>query len=393
MNSLLLFLHLEVCSPLNFPNGRLQTNTIGVYRSGDQVAVICDAPFAPAVPTTTCLANRTWDPQPSCTEVTCTVPALGNGYYSSNQQQVASGSLVAYQSHIVPQCDVGYTPTPNTSRICQNNQQWSGEPPTCVTITCNSLPQPFANGTYTTAGKIAPYSYKQEIIPTCNTGYYLQKGDARKCTDVDFWSGQSPVCPPITCKSPKNFSHGSYNGSQTLYQFNSALLASCDMGYNLISNNNPRVCEENNKWTGNEPVCQIVQCITPSHMENGTLNTSLSTLDYRTTLTLKCNNGYEAENGRTTMTCQHDGTWSLTSLKCNPVRCNDTSDIQHDVVQGYPSVAFGQVGEVTYNSTYFNFKNGSLQVLCSSDGKLSWIIMPDFGEQVKNNFILWFKNV
>ena len=387
INFYLIDFHLEVCSLPTFDNGRLTTNTLGLYKSGDQVQIICDPPFAPAVQTTTCQRDRTWDPQPSCTEVTCTVPALENGYYSSNQQRIASGSLVAYPSPIVPHCVVGYTPTPNTSRICQNNQQWSDRPPTCVTITCNTLPPPFANGTYTTGVKIAPYSYNHEIIPTCNTGYYHQNGDTRKCTDVDFWSGQSPVCLQITCKSPNNFTHGFYNSSQPVYQFGSALLAACDMGYKLTSTNNLRVCVQNNHWNGDEPVCEIVQCMPPSSIENGTLNPNSSTFEYRKTITLKCNDGYEAENGRTTMTCLHDGTWDLTSLKCNPVRCNDTNDVQHDVVQGYPPVAFGQVGEVTYNSTFFNLKNGSLQVQCSSERKLSWIIKPEFGEQVKNSFI------
>ena len=385
INFYLFDFQLEVCSLPTFDNGRLTTNTLGLYKSGDLVQVICDASFAPAVQTTVCQANRTWDPKPSCTEVTCTVPALGNGYYSSNQQQVASGSLVAYQSHIVPHCAVGYSPTSTTLRICQNNQQWSGESPTCVTITCNSLPPPFGNGTYTTGGKNAPFNYNQEIIPTCYTGYYIQNGDAHKCSDVDFWSGQSPVCLPITCKSPKNFSHGSYNASTPVYPFESVLLASCDIGYFLTSTNNPRVCVESNHWNGDEPVCEIVHCMAPSSIENGTLNPNLSTFEYGTTITLKCNDGYEAENGRTHLTCLHDGTWDTTSPKCNPVRCNDTSDVQHDVVQGYPPVAFGQLGEVTYNSTFFNLKNGSLQVQCSSERKLSWIIKPEFGEQVKTD--------
>ena len=204
---------------------------------------------------------------------------------------------------------------------------------------------------------------------------------ARRSAPLHGWSGPSPVCSPITCGQPNNFSHGVYNGSQTLYEFNSALLALCEIGYNIITNNNPRVCEDTNQWTGNEPVCQIVECTFPSSVEHGSFSPVLDSYVYGAIITLICSAGYETENKRTTFTCLQNGTWGLMSLKCYSVRCNDTSDVQHDVVLGYPSVAFGQVAKVTYNSTFFNVKNGTLYVNCSSDRKLSWIIMPEFGEQ------------
>jgi len=260
-----------VCSFQTFENGRLQINTNGLYQSGAQVGVICDAPFAPAVQTTMCHPDRTWDPKPSCTDVTCTVPALTLGNYKLNQNEVTQDTFLAYHSVIIPHCTTGFSPQPNSSRICQDNGQWTGQPPICVTITCNSQPPGFLNGFYETGSQTKPFKYNDEIIPTCFAGFYLQQGETRNCTAVNSWSGSSPICSPITCGPPDNFSHGFYNASQTIYQFKSALLASCDVGYNLISNENPRVCEEDNTWTGNEPVCQTVECTSPSLCEHGAL--------------------------------------------------------------------------------------------------------------------------
>ena len=264
--------HLEVCSSPAFDNGRLQTNTQGLYKSGEQIEVICNAPFAPADQTTMCQTDRRWYPEPYCIEVTCTVPALTRGYYNSNQNMVAHGTRLAYKSVILPHCTTGYSPQPNAPRSCQDIGQWTGQPPTCVTITCNSQPPGFENGFYKTGSQTKPFKYNDEIIPTCFVGFYLQQGETRNCTAVNSWSGSSPICSPITCGPPNNFSYGFYNGSLTLYQFNNALLASCDVGYNLISNENPRVCEEVDTWTGNDPVCQTVECTSLSLCEHGALS-------------------------------------------------------------------------------------------------------------------------
>ena len=158
-------------------------------------------------------------------------------------------------------------------------------------------------------------------------------------------------------------------------------------------------CQPNGTWDP-EPVCSIIECIPPSSIEHGSLSPILRRYVYRTSLTLTCDNGYEAEHERDTLKCLYDGTWDFISLKCVKVHCNDTSDVQLDavqgypsldVVQGYPTLAFGQVGEATYNSTFFNLKHGSLQLNCSSERKLFWINRPDFGRHVFSRFPILVK--
>ena len=161
----------------------------------------------------------------------------------------------------------------------------------------------------------------------------------------------------------------------------SQIIPHCYDGYRLASTTS-LACQANGQWMGQPTECNKITCPSLS-VENGTFKPISINYAYRTVITLTCSSGYEAEHGRTQLTCQHDGTWGLASLKCIKIRCNDTSDVQHDVVLWYPLLAFGEVGKAVYNSTYFNYKTGSLQVNCSYDRKLFWINKPVFGEHVK----------
>ena len=139
---------LEVCTLPTFANGQLTTNHTQYFKPGSEVAVTCNSTYAPVRLTTTCQSGRTWFPSPKCTQVTCSVPSLPNGYYVLNNGQVTVNSSLSVQSVITPICVVGYTPTPSTTRICQSNGRWTEQQPTCIAITCESLPQNVVDGHY-----------------------------------------------------------------------------------------------------------------------------------------------------------------------------------------------------------------------------------------------------
>ena len=128
----------EVCSPISFKNGHLLTKNNIILKPGKQAIVTCDINYAPVHTTTTCQTNRSWSPQPSCIEVTCNVPILSEGQYYLNQNVVASGTMLRFQSVITPSCGSGYLPIPDTQRTCQVDGQWSGQSPRCTQITCDT---------------------------------------------------------------------------------------------------------------------------------------------------------------------------------------------------------------------------------------------------------------
>jgi len=206
---------LEVCLLPAITKGQLVSNSRTLFKAGESVTInfTCNTNYFPENPTTTCQSDRTWDPRPQCSDITCAVPVLTNGYYKSNEDVVANGTQVNYQSTITPFCLDGFTLTSSIQRTCQDNS----------TIGCKPTP------------------------------------------------------------------------------------------------------------------------------------------------------------GLTSMSCLEDRTWGPLSLQCTKVLCNDTRDVEHNVIQIYPQLAFGDIGEASYNSTFFNLISGSLQMSCSSRGRLSWIAPPEFG--------------
>jgi len=84
------------------------------------------------------------------------------------------------------------------------------------------------------------------------------------------------------------------------------------------------------------------------------------------------------------LTCTNNGKWSrqplnALPLQCVKARCNDTSDVQHKAIQSYPLLVFGDVRDVTYNTSFFHLQNGSLKVTCLPNRKMSWVLQPSFG--------------
>jgi len=375
----------EVCSPLSVGNGQLVTHGKNVFKPNEEVSVNCDNPYAPVYITTTCQTNRSWSPHPSCTEVTCTVPALSNGQYYLNGNEVAVGTLVGYPSTITPFCSIGFEPIPNTQRSCQMNGHWSGQQPTCTDINCDGLPLTFNNGRYDIGGNVAPFAFDQAITPVCNTRFYLDQGEERRCIALNYWSGDNPVCFSITCKPPSEFDYGAYNGSQENYPFGSVLTPTCDKGYNLTNGVHSRSCVGRDTWSVEDcPMCQLVQCPDPQPVVYGTILDNSQLYVYDVSFTLSCNKGYESKSGTTNSTCREDGTWSSVLL-CVPVICNDSKGVEHEAIQSYPLLAFGEYLFVEYNSTFFILKNGSLQVNCTAGRRLAWIDKPYFGE----SFLTW----
>jgi len=371
----------EVCSLLSFDHGHIFANGKGIFKSGEQATVTCDSNYAPVHPTTTCQTDRSWSPQPSCANVTCTVPALLNGHYYLNQDTVAIGTILGYSSFITPSCFPGFLPIPDNQRTCQSNKQWSGPAPLCTSISCNSLPLTFQNGSYDIRGIGPTYAYNDTVYPKCDEGFYLDQGEERRCSGINFWSGEPPVCLPITCKPPSVLSNGYYNGSLANYPFGTVLVPTCEVGYYMTNNVQSHTCEGQNTWSGDSPACHIVTCKKPLQPNHGTLINGNHAYVYQSVITVTCYAGYEAENGISSSTCREEGNWS-SELQCVLVRCNDSSGVQHVAIHDttYPFPAIGEMVTLAYNSTFFIIRNGSLQVNCSSDRRLSWIDKPYFGK-------------
>jgi len=297
-----------------------------------------------------------------------------------NEIPVLSFISVPYLAVIVPKCSLSEkVPSPGTPLTCDSNGQWTGQMSTCIDITCSSLPF-FVNGIYDVRGSSPPFDYNQKVTPLCNKGFYLHRGVPRYCSGLNKWSGIEPLCNPIVCTSPTSFENGKYNVSQNTYSYGSVLEPKCNTGYRMTNNVTRRVCNESNTWSDTEPVCDIVKCNKPLVI-NGSLSTQGTVYTYNSSVTIQCIEGFEIQDGQYTRTCQDDGTWGTLALVCVKMRCNDNSAIKQAFILSYPDeIAFGETGNVFYNSTYFYLQQGSVEVTCSSNRKLAWTKSPVFGK-------------
>jgi len=342
---------------------------IGFYLSNNVRKRVCELP-------------DTWsDTDPECKRISCRSPVpFNNGKYNGSHETYDFGTV------LIPSCDTGYYMSNNLQNlVCEQLDTWSnsryGIDPTCQPIWCFS-PSKFTNGNYN--GSQWSYYFGTILVPTCNTGYYMSSHvEKRVCEHQSgmygSWSLTDPECRRITCRTPTAFSNGQYNKSREPYDFGSVLVPTCNTGYYMSTNVEKRVCEQLNKWSGSEPVCEIVECETPTVL-NGNFSSRKISYNYRDTISIQCDQGYEIKDGSETRTCRADGTWSENPMQCFKILCNDTSDVRHKHIDIYPALAIGENGRVSYNSEHMFLSSGYTEVMCSTSRKLKWIKAPEFGK-------------
>ena len=126
-----------VCSPTTLANGQLETGDL-LHKKGENVRETCNEGYATKGNTTTCQADGTWDPPPSCTQVTCPVPDLTDGHYTLNKNVVSNGTMVTYISVIQPECNSGYELNTNIRHLtCLGDGTWGSIIPVCNESRCN----------------------------------------------------------------------------------------------------------------------------------------------------------------------------------------------------------------------------------------------------------------
>ena len=169
----------------------------------------------------------------------------------------------------------------------------------------------------------------------------------------------------------------------------------CNTGYKPESSKT--TCLPTTDWSP-PPVCNIVNCTVPAvnyshYFKLASDNVTWEMTDeqkstYRTTLKVQCNQWYEITNGSNTLKCQEDGTWSPSPPQCVKILCNDWTDISHAPIYNYPQLGVGESGTVSYNSTYFYLRNGSLEVTCTESRKIAWSTQPFFGKVLYNYYCI-----
>ncbi|XP_044280900.1 CUB and sushi domain-containing protein 2-like [Varanus komodoensis] len=329
------------------------------YQYNAQLMLICDPGYYYiGHRVIRCQASGKWsigEPVPTCRIISCgdlPVPSNGNRI----------GTLTTYGATAIFSCNTGYTLVGSRVRECMANGLWSGLEVTCLAGHCGE-PGPIVNGQINGDN----FNYRGSVVYQCNPGFRLIGMSVRICQQDHRWSGRTPVCVPITCGHPGNPANGLTQGNQ--FNLNDVAKFVCNTGYRLEGAARSQ-CLANGQWSTALPICRIVNCTDPGHLENSVRQVQPSgphRFSFGTTVSYQCNHGYYLL-GTHVLTCQGDGTWDRLLPVCHLVSCGHPGSPPYAQILGDVHTA-GSV--VRYSCLEGRSLMGNSTRLCQLDGRWS----------------------
>uniref|UniRef100_A0A8C0U790 CUB and Sushi multiple domains 1 n=1 Tax=Cyanistes caeruleus TaxID=156563 RepID=A0A8C0U790_CYACU len=268
--------------------------------------------------TAVCQEDGLWSNKgrpPVCKSVTC--PSIETLLSEHVVWRLISGSLNEYGAQVMLSCSPGYYLLGQRLIQCRPNGTWSvgNEKPTCKAGHCGS-PDPVVNGHISGDG----FSYRDTVVYQCNPGFRLVGTSVRICLQDHKWSGQTPVCVPITCGHPGNPAHGMTNGSE--FNLNDVVNFTCNTGY-LLQGASRAQCRSNGQWSSPLPNCRVVNCSDPGFVENAIRHGQQNypeSFKYGTSVAYHCKKGFYLL-GSSALTCKANGLWDRSLPKCLSISC------------------------------------------------------------------------
>ncbi|MEQ2269851.1 CUB and sushi domain-containing protein 1, partial [Xenotaenia resolanae] len=281
------------------------------FSLGSRVTYQCNPGFRLAGPLTTsvvCQESGRWssiEAPPRCVPATCS--DISHSAVEHGRWRLIYGTQNQYDAIMMLICDPGYYYRGQRIIRCQANGTWNyPDPrPVCDIISCGDLgtpPNGHKIGTLTVYGATAIFS--------CNTGYTLVGSRVRECMSNGLWSGTQVQCLAGHCGTPEPIVNGQIIGEN--YNFRGSVVYQCNPGFRLIGVS-VRICEQDHRWSGNTPVCVPITC---GHPGNPTFGMTHGTqFNLNDVVRFVCNTGYVL-HGAVKSTCQANGQWNNALPKC-----------------------------------------------------------------------------
>uniref|UniRef100_A0A9J7XDS2 CUB and Sushi multiple domains 1 n=1 Tax=Cyprinus carpio carpio TaxID=630221 RepID=A0A9J7XDS2_CYPCA len=359
--------HPTRCLPVQCPNIESMLSEHMVWRLisgslnefGAQIMLSCSPGYyLMGRRTIKCLANATWEGLEE--KSTCKIISCGELPSPPNGKKM--GTLTTYGATAIFMCNTGYTLVGSHMRECQANGLWRGDETKCLAGHCDS-PDPIVNGHISGDGS----SYRDTVVYQCNLGFRLIGTSVRICQQDHRWSGQAPVCVPITCGHPGNPANGRTNGSE--FNLNDVVNFTCNTGY-LLHGASRAQCRMNGQWSNPLPVCKVVNCSDPGFVENTIRHSQQrypESFNYRNTVMYHCKRGFYLL-GSSVLTCQSNGFWDRSLPKCLPISCSDPGTPPFSVMLGQK---FTNRAVVHYSCSQGRTLVGNATRQCLEDGRWS----------------------
>ena len=202
-------------------------------------------------------------------------------------------------------CPRGFNLTGASVLSCLHDGEWNDTTPSCIPRHC-----PTPNNTNQHRSSSTNHTVSSTTTFQCDTGYESNNSLSVYCHYNQSWSSIFPTCTPVKCPQVVNGTGVSIAYPVKAHFNGESLNSSCVEGYDYVSGDAIRQCENTGSWSGNEYVCKRVTCPSLSAPASGTLN-STEGFKYEATAYFSCAAGYELSgSNRSDITCMSSGKWS-----------------------------------------------------------------------------------
>ncbi|XP_067930927.1 sushi, von Willebrand factor type A, EGF and pentraxin domain-containing protein 1-like [Watersipora subatra] len=283
--------------------------------------------------TITCQSNSSWTIPPTCDGISCGPPPLIEK--SDAQATVITGTK--YMDTANYTCLPGYEFRDGRNTIiCQSNRSWTSSP-TCDGVSCG--PPPLIEKSDAQASVITGTKYMDTANYTCLPGYEFRDGrNTIICQNNRSWTS-SPTCDGVSCGPPPLIEKSDAQATViTGTKYMDTANYTCLPGYEFRDGRNTIICQSNRSSTSS-PTCDGVSCGPPPLIEKSDAQASVITgTKYMDTANYTCLPGYEFRDGRNTIICQNNRSWTSSptcdGVSCGPPPLIEKSDAQATVITG-----------------------------------------------------------
>ncbi|XP_053311873.1 complement component receptor 1-like protein [Spea bombifrons] len=162
---------------------------------------------------------------------------------------------------------------------------------------------------------IESLTFGSEVNYTCNEGYrFITKIRTRTCQADGTWSGTDPVCEIVTCVPPDAITDGSYDPEKDEYAYQNSVTYKCKTGLTLVGENSI-FCTAQGNWSSPAPQCKAVRCSEPDVPNSHKLSGFRGPYNLNSAVTFACDEGFSMK-GSSSVTCGINSTWEPELPKC-----------------------------------------------------------------------------
>ncbi|XP_053500255.1 complement component receptor 1-like protein [Ictalurus furcatus] len=345
------------CERPDVGENRILTEDHQTFPDGSTVKFKCSTGYIPvessASRSITCTGTQWSDLELQCKKRPCGSPGeITNGKYI---YQPTDG--ISFGATITAECNEGYMLVGTQTRNCRENG-WDGRAPICEVTKC---PKP----TGITDGTFEPeddsYDYGEAVTYYCNRGLDLIGLPVSTCSSNGTFQPSPPRCLRVSCERPEIPNSVRIEGKSPPYKYKNFVRYQCNKGYRM-NGSDYLTCKEDG-WNPPPPQCNVITCLKPPDIKNGTFNPQKELYEYGETVTWSCNQGFRL-GGASTISCTDDGTFE-TSPQCLDITC-DSPSVPNAVISGSSPYRYGVSVQISCNQGYRI--EGSNKLTCAENG-------------------------